>query len=153
MNLIMQSAFRIRRWLFRRLRVKTCGVKVLVFNSAGELLLVRHSYGNTGHHLIPGGGIKRKETPQAAARREIEEEVGLKIDRLQLVASYFSDAEGKRDTVQLFTAHSDEAPTTDSREIEEARFFALDALPDTLSPSTSRRVEEYRAGRMNGGRW
>ncbi|MGZ8998204.1 MAG: NUDIX domain-containing protein [Allosphingosinicella sp.] len=153
MSKAMQIAFRIRRWLFRRFRVKTHGVKVMVFNVRGELLLVRHSYGNRCNHLIPGGGIKPFEKPEAAALREVREEVGLEVELLQFVASYYSESEGKRDTVELFTAFSDKVPTTASREIDEATFFALDDLPDTLSPATVRRVKEHREDRMNGGKW
>ena len=153
MNSLLQIAYRIKSWIYRRFRVRTHGVKVMVFNGSGHLLLVRHSYGDTSQHLIPGGGIRPFEKSPAAARREIREEVGLEVDRLKFVASYYSDAEGKRDSVDLFTAFSDSRPTSDSREIEEANFFPLDALPDTLSRSTLRRIAEYRETRMEGGVW
>lgn len=35
---------------------------------------------------LPGGWIKNGENPESAARREVEEETGLKLDRLDLVA-------------------------------------------------------------------
>jgi 8-oxo-dGTP diphosphatase len=35
---------------------------------------------------LPGGWIRNGEAPEAAARREVEEETGLKLDRLDLVA-------------------------------------------------------------------
>jgi ADP-ribose pyrophosphatase YjhB (NUDIX family) len=153
MSKVMQTAYTIRRWLLRRFRVKTHGVKVMVFNARGELLLVRHSYGNRKDHLIPGGGVRPFEKAEKAAAREIREEVGLKLERLQHVASYYSQAEGKRDTVELFTAFSDGAPRADSREIDEATFFPLDDLPASITPSTLRRVNEYRADRLIGGKW
>ena len=125
----------------------------MVFNPAGEILLVRHSYGNSRVFLIPGGGVGPFETPAAAAPREIREEVGLRLDRLTFRACYFSNSEGKRDTVSVFTAFSDGAPRTDAWEIEEAGFFALDSLPENVSPSTLRRIAEYREGRLDGGIW
>jgi 8-oxo-dGTP pyrophosphatase MutT (NUDIX family) len=44
------------------------------------LLLVRSSYLNEWN--FPGGRIKRDETPDAAARRELAEEIGLIAPRL-----------------------------------------------------------------------
>jgi ADP-ribose pyrophosphatase YjhB (NUDIX family) len=149
----LQFGFRLRRWVYRRFRIRTRGVKVMVFNPAGELLLVRHSYGNRRVFLIPGGGVKPFEKPESAAPREIREEVGLRLERLAFKACYYSNSEGKRDIVSLFTAVSDEAPKADAWEIEEAGFFALDSLPENVSPSTLRRIGEYRENRLNGGVW
>jgi ADP-ribose pyrophosphatase YjhB (NUDIX family) len=149
----LQIAFRLRRWLYPRLGVRTRGVKVMVFNPAGELLLVRHSYGNSSEFLIPGGGLRPFEAPEKGAAREIREEVGMTLSDLKLAGRFHSKAEGWGDTVHLFTALGLGPPKPDNLEIEEARFFPLDALPDTISPSTRRRIEEYREGRLAGGRW
>ncbi len=49
-------------------------------------------FGQRKHELeyfqwqLPGGWIKNGESPESAARREVEEETGLKLDRLDLVA-------------------------------------------------------------------
>ena len=45
---------------------------------AGEVLLVRHSYGPDRWEL-PGGGVRRGEQPRAALQRELEEELGLSV--------------------------------------------------------------------------
>lgn len=42
---------------------------------------------------LPGGGVDRKETPRAAARREAGEEAGIRIERLKKVG-VFDDGEG-----------------------------------------------------------
>ncbi len=67
-----------------------------MFNSAGELLLVRNGYGNTKFWMLPGGGIRPWEEPAAAARREIREELGVETCDLEFVATYHSSSEGKR---------------------------------------------------------
>lgn len=51
------------------------GVKCLL-TRGDELLLVRHTYGPRVWH-VPGGGVRRGESPLAAATREMHEELGL----------------------------------------------------------------------------
>jgi ADP-ribose pyrophosphatase YjhB (NUDIX family) len=153
MRALMQIGYRARRFLLRLLRMRTRGVKVMVFNAAGELLLVRNSYGRTDLFVLPGGGIGRSETPEAAATREVREETGLAVERLAFVSRHHSRAEGKRDTIHLFQAEAGGEPVTDSREVEEARFFPLGRLPRCVSASTLRRIAEHRGEAVPDGLW
>ena len=153
MRMVVQLVYRLRRLLLRWLGWRTRGVKVMLFNPRGELLLVRNSYGKTFLHVLPGGAIGRSETPAEAALREVEEEVGILAERLAPLSTHVSRAEGKRDTVYLFEAFTDADPIADGVEVEEARFFALDALPETVSPATLRRIAEYRGERPASAAW
>jgi ADP-ribose pyrophosphatase YjhB (NUDIX family) len=153
MRALLQIAYVLRRFLLGIFRLRTTGVKVMVFNEAGELLLIRNSYGDTRQYLLPGGGVSRRESPAAAAIREVKEELGLHLREVDPVWTYESSAEGKRDTIHLFKALTSDEPTIDDREIEEARFFALDGLPPTVSPATRRRISEVRGERPFDGRW
>jgi ADP-ribose pyrophosphatase YjhB (NUDIX family) len=125
----------------------------MLWNGRGELLLIRNSYGHRDVWVLPGGGIGRRESPKEAAVREIREELGIAIADLELVASYKSSSEGKRDTVHLFTATALGSPAADSIEVEEARFFARDALPNNVSPATVRRIHEIRCEQPIDDRW
>jgi phosphoglycolate phosphatase-like HAD superfamily hydrolase/ADP-ribose pyrophosphatase YjhB (NUDIX family) len=59
-------------------------VGALIFNRAGGVLMIRtHKW--SGLWGIPGGKIKWGETSEAALRREILEETGLKISGIQFV--------------------------------------------------------------------
>jgi phosphoglycolate phosphatase-like HAD superfamily hydrolase/ADP-ribose pyrophosphatase YjhB (NUDIX family) len=59
-------------------------VGALIFNGAGEVLMIRtHKWSNKWG--IPGGKIKWGETSEAALRREILEETGLKISGIKFV--------------------------------------------------------------------
>ena len=59
-------------------------VGALIYNSAGKVLMIRtHKWSNLWG--IPGGKIKWGETSEAALRREILEETGLKISAIKFV--------------------------------------------------------------------
>ena len=153
MRALIQLAHQVRRWLLAVFRVRTTGVKVMLFNPAGELLLIRNGYGDSDLFLLPGGGVSRGESPAAAAAREVREELGLNIRDVEPVWTFESGAEGKRDTIHLFKAIVDGPPTVDDVEVIEARFFPLDALPDRVSPATLRRIAEMKGERPIDGRW
>jgi ADP-ribose pyrophosphatase YjhB (NUDIX family) len=153
MRILLQIAYRLRRFAFRVLRVRTRGAKTMVFNGAGELLLIRNSYGPTHLWVLPGGGIGRRESPQEAAAREVKEETGLDVRDLLFLSVHANNGEGKRDTIHLFAARADGAPNADALEVEEARFFPLDRLPPKVSGATLRRIAEYRGERTPDGRW
>lgn len=134
----------LRHRLWRLIGRETRGVKVMMFNDAGEVLLVRHSYGRSDLFMLPGGGIHKGEVPEAAAAREIQEELGCTLENLAFVSTHLAGAEGRRDTVHLFRARASGPLRPDGIEIAEARFFRLEALPANASPATRRRIEEHR---------
>lgn len=119
----------------------TLGVNVLLVRD-GEVLLVRHTY--RAGWFLPGGGVKRHETLEAAARREAREEVGATIGELRLMGAYSDFVEAKSDHVVVFVSESFEQAPNESAEIAEARFFRFDALPEGVSAGSQRRIDEYR---------
>lgn len=151
--MIMQLAYKVRRAILGALRIRTMGVKVLLFNPDGEVLLIRNSYGDTGRFLLPGGGVGRGESAAEAAIREVREELGVAAEQLEHAWTYQSTAEGKRDTIHLFRAVVSDPIRIDQLEVVEARFFALDALPETVSPATLRRIREVSGERAFDGSW
>ena len=153
MRSLMQPLFVLRRFLFRILGVRTRGAKAMLFNTAGELLLVRNNYGRRDLFVLPGGGIKRGETPEAAAAREAREEAGVEARELRLVSTHHSTAEGWRDTIYLICGTTEDQPVPDGVEVAEARFFPLDALPPGTSGAALRRISEHRGEREADGTW
>lgn len=80
------------------------------------------------------------------ARREAAEEVGAELGRLDLFGVYSNFLEGKSDHVAVFVCTAFSLTGQTDREIEAFEFFALDSLPDRVSPGTRRRIDEYLAG-------
>ena len=132
-------AFKVYLFLFRPL---TLGVRVMMIQD-GRALLVRQTY--TGGWFMPGGGIKRGETFETAARREAREEVGAELHDLSLVGAYSNFKEWKSDHNILFLSTDFSLSGRKDREIAEICFFPLDALPVGLWPGHRSRLEEYRA--------
>ena len=69
---------------------KHIGVYGICIDSAGRLLLVRAATGaDKGNWALPGGGIEWGENPEAALRREMEEETGIRnIKNLSIRETY-----------------------------------------------------------------
>ena len=75
-----------------------CGVGIVVFHQQKVLLIRRGKPPRQGEWSIPGGKQKLGETLQQAARREVQEETGLKLGPLMLVDvvdSIFKDSQGQ----------------------------------------------------------
>ncbi|MFC3175319.1 NUDIX domain-containing protein [Novosphingobium bradum] len=111
------------------------GCRVLVFDAADRLLLIRHSYG-APHWTLPGGGLGRGEDALAAARREVREETACHMAEavlLGLAGQGAGETLTGRHEVHLVAGWTADAPCADGREIVAAAFFALDALPQPIS--------------------
>lgn len=145
------------RIVWRITRPRTIGVRAILLDRDGRIALVRHTY--LDQWYLPGGGVKKGESIDAALFRELAEEVGLTGARIERVLGvYHSRREGKDDHIVIFVAHADfEAAAKlrrgDLAEIEEAGWFAPEYLPASLSPATARRIAEYRQGRTGAGAW
>ena len=131
-GLRMAHELRIRWWRVRRPRLTGC--RVVAVNAAQEVLLIRHSYGSPVW-MLPGGGVGRGETPIAAARRELAEETGCRLARARYVAMTREVWHGALNEVHVIAGCTADSPVVDAREIMEARFFALDALPMDIGKS------------------
>ena len=90
------------------------------------ILLVRSSY--RAEWNFPGGGIRKGENPEAAARRELAEEIGLSAASLDQAGEARGLWDGRRDHVHFFALRLDRLPELrlDHREIVEARLATIE---------------------------
>ena len=112
----LRFAYRLRhRWRLWR-KVELAGVSVIVKDLRGQLLVVRHSYGPPVWGL-PGGGLKKGETPEEAARRELLEEVGMTVERLKPIGMIEEMVSGSPQKGHMFEAIVLDGAEPDCREV------------------------------------
>ena len=128
-------------------RPMTLGVRGLVLDGEGRVLLVRHTYSRGWH--MPGGGVEAGETMLTSLARELAEEGNIAMEEApRLHGVFFNKAISRRDHVAVYVLRRfrQSVPRLPDREIAEARFFARDALPDGVSRATLARLAETLDG-------
>jgi ADP-ribose pyrophosphatase YjhB (NUDIX family) len=138
---------------FRLTRGLTLGVRGLVRDGEGRVLLVRHTYGPGWH--FPGGGVERGETVEAALARELAEEAGIEVcGRPRLFGIYSNEDQFAGDHLLLFLVDSygrrEWRPTP---EIAAADFFDPSQLPEDTTAGTRRRLSEITRGAERSAMW
>ncbi|PXW75253.1 ADP-ribose pyrophosphatase YjhB (NUDIX family) [Blastomonas natatoria] len=151
-HLAYTVAQRVRVLWRRAIGVRTRGVKAVVLKG-DAVLLIRHSYQSSHLYMLPGGGVKRGETPIAAAIREVREETGCRLTGAREHGDFLTRAEGWSDHVTVVIGSTVDEPVADGREVIEARLFPMHALPPNVSDASLRRIAEIRDGRPPSGEW
>lgn len=120
---------RLAWWRLRGKRGQ--GALAVPLTPGGRLVLIRLTY--SGGWRIPGGGVGRGEDPQAAALRELREEIGMTghgaVDRVG----------GLRSSTVFLVRDVLYSPRR-TFEVEEVAEFEPDALPPNTADSTRRCV-------------
>lgn len=138
--------FRLRRGL-------TLGVRIVVHDAEGRILLVRHTY--APGWLFPGGGVERGETAAQAARRELAEEAGIiAAGPMSLFGLYANEENFPGDHVALLVLESfEQQDRKTSVEIAEMGFFSPQELPVGTTGGTLRRLAEIAGRRPPEAVW
>ena len=137
----MTAADRLRRVGWRLSKRPMRGVRGIVLTAEGRVVLVRHSYTNGWY--LPSGGVKRGEMPEDAIRRELAEEIGLRSGDVSQVGQS-GDLLGRRPhQLTTFIVRDAVYRPRWNLEIEEVAAFALDALPDDVSPGSRRAIAAH----------
>ena len=134
-------------WSVRRPR--TCGAAVALWH-AGEVLMVRTSY--RGCYSLPGGFVRAGEPSEQAARRELQEELGIRVPPRTLHHAWHGTIrfESRQDTIDIWEMAADPAPEPriTGREIVWADWVApADALKRPLLPHVATYLREV-TGRL-----
>lgn len=99
-----------------------------------RLLLIQRKYAPfQGAWALPGGFIKAHESLEEAARRELEEETGIKdvfIEQLYTFGQQGRDPRGQVISVAYYALiNLNEHPTQASTDASDAQWFGMDELP------------------------
>lgn len=132
-----------RRW-WRLAKPQLVGCRVLAFDEAGHLLLVRHSYGSR-RWMLPGGGVAAKESPLTAALRELVEETDCVLLDARSVAMVDEPLYGTTNRVHVIGGRVRGVPRCDGREVIEAAFFDPADLPHDMAPALQRSLPDWVA--------
>lgn len=155
----IRAGLAVMRRYWRLAHPLSVGIRAVVRDGEGRILLARHVYGDDKLHL-PGGGVKRRETLVDALVRELREETGLvaTVDptELLLLGVYSNFSEGKSDHVTVFVVEADQWHGTvepDGVEVAGLTFASAADLPDNVSDGTRRRIAELLGEREVTFRW
>lgn len=134
--------------LYRRIfRPVTVGVRIILLKD-DHILLVRHTYMDKNSWYFPGGGLKRDETMEQAARREAWEETGVITHNLQLVGIFTVPGSYNTNHNVLFACTSYDEPGKDcpalsSHEIAACQAFSIHHLPDNMAAGQTTQLADF----------
>lgn len=142
-RLFYRAAHLLRTYYWRLARPTVHGCAVITLNEAGEVLLVRPSYGKQLWQW-PGGGVDRDEDVVAAAAREVAEETGLRVKSVRSLGEAHKLLYGATNVVHIFAGSAQGNPRTNGREILCAKWFPVDRLPNRRSIYVDEYLINYR---------
>ncbi|MDE8650275.1 NUDIX hydrolase [Novosphingobium album (ex Liu et al. 2023)] len=141
---LYRFAFLLRAVYWRLLRPTVEGCRIVALDGEGRVLLIRQSYG-TSQWQAPSGGMARGEDPLETASRELFEEAGCTLERAREVARLIEHPHGAHNIVHVVVGRCVGTPRPDHREVCEAGFFALAALPADLAPRSGKGLHGWVA--------
>ncbi len=125
-------------------------VHLLFFRDEQILLLRRFHTGYAdGQYSVPAGHLDGGETVMAAARREAQEEVGLRLEAGNLVFSSVMHRMEGDERVDFFVyvrRWEGEPVNREPDKCDELRWVNVRELPENIIPYVKAGIENHRAG-------
>lgn len=125
------------------------GVGAFIVNENNEVLLHKRTVpAEKDHWCIPGGRLEMFEKLEDAVIREVKEEidVDVKIERIMGVCDHIIEAEKAHWVAMSYLCKitNGEPKIMEPDKASEMRWFKLDNLPDKLTITTKKAVEDYK---------
>jgi 8-oxo-dGTP diphosphatase len=114
------------------------GAFALIFDEQDRILLCHRRDMDLWN--LPGGGVEPGQTPWTGAVREVREEVGLEVEVVRLAGVYSKPEVDE--IVFSFVCRVIRGMPGTSDEADEARYFALDDIPQNASPKQVERIHD-----------
>lgn len=143
----------IAKQLWRTARPDLRRVKLLLFDSFGEVVLTRDSASAWVEFTLPSGEIGSGETPAQAAMRTARTALGYDIGAPVFVGEYRNETSERGEVIYLFRAVIDQPPLADKIRPSGARLFSVERLPSATAAATRRRIDEHLRRRIPDGEW
>ena len=155
MNVFLAALHKLAKIPRKLFHPITVGARAIILNEKRDsVLLVKLTYAEGWY--LPGGKLKKRETITAGLKRELREEINFSAhdSSFELFGVYNNFFENKSDTIVVFICTGNIETSKKNSEIEDHAFFRFDALPESISPGTKRRIEEFLSGRKSiVGNW
>ena len=127
------------------------GVRAIILNEAGEVLLQRRT--DMPLWGLPAGSVELGETALQALKREVAEETSLQVVQAQPIGLYSGPSQRftypNGDEVQCFSIafvvrQWTGEPQADGVEGSQVRFFPASQLPEDLVPIHKQTLHDYQ---------
>lgn len=127
-----------------------CGAGVAIVNTDNKLLMQKRA--DNGCWGLIGGMMELGESIDETAKREVFEEVGIILDKIDFFRVYsgkdfyykYPNGDEVYNVINVFTVRYSEFPEIkiDNKEVKEARFFDFDKLPTHINPPDVQIIED-----------
>lgn len=104
-------------------------IAAIILNNKNEILLVNHKKNNKSYWLFPGGGIEYGETFEQALKRELKEELNLKMKNIKNLV-FFNETiypDKKRHIINMYFKvqinNIDKIKVNYDKILKDAKFF------------------------------
>lgn len=146
-KIVMGSKEATTKAYYDSLPRKIMSAGILILNEKDEILVVKPSYKD--HWSIAGGMVNEYESPKTACLREVEEEIGLKLNNIEfLCVNYLENKKDNRESLQFvfyggqLNAGEINKIKIDNKEIIDYKFLNLKEALTLLTLHTGIMISE-----------
>ena len=145
---IMDYILQLRQYIGHR-PILMVGAAILVVDAQNRLLLMKRS--DNGCWGPPGGSTEPGEHVEEAAKRETVEETGLEIGEMSLFGVFsgpelyyqYPNGDEVYNVIIVYLSRDWHGEVKINHEHTEFRWFAMDEIPENISPPIKPVIEQF----------